>query len=227
MNSLILFGSCARGDINEHSDVDLLALTLNNKTTKISFDKFIINYYSKSQLEKMTKEGSLFIWHLVTEGKILFDINNEYANIIKNFKLKENYLTERKLATEIGWLLMSKDVKNHRISVNILLYSIRTIVLTHLVLKNIPAFSQKSMLDNFTDPLLVKLLTLKYKNGLTKSDLKIFKEFLIKYGTGEPEWAYQTIHSIISNPDIDEFIIIRCKQLLKMKSIFDFDTYHH
>ncbi len=227
MNSLVLFGSCARGDNNENSDVDLLALTLDKETTRKSFENFIINIYSKCQLEQMTKEGSLFVWHLVKEGKIMFDSNNEYRNIIKSFKLKNDYSEERKIASDIGWLLLSKDIKNNRITVNILLYSIRTIVLTYLALKNIPAFSQEDMIVAFNDPLLKKLLGLKYKNGLTRLDLEFLQDFLIKYGCKKPDWLYQPISKIMNRNDLHDFIHVRSQQLMNMSSLFDFDTYHH
>ncbi len=78
-----LFGSVARGDEDELSDIDLFVLgtdphlrpstirnrlDLKNRPPKVS-----IVYHTPATLERFVKNGSRFIVHLQLEGEILFD----------------------------------------------------------------------------------------------------------------------------------------------------------
>jgi predicted nucleotidyltransferase len=86
-----LFGSVARGDDDELSDIDLFILgsdphlrpsiirsrlDLKNRPPKVS-----IIYHTPETLERFVKNGSRFIVHLQLEGKVLFDSNGVLGEI--------------------------------------------------------------------------------------------------------------------------------------------------
>jgi predicted nucleotidyltransferase len=86
-----LFGSVARGDEDELSDIDLFVLGcdphlrpsmirqrlhLENRPPKVS-----IVYHTPKTLERFVKNGSRFIVHLQLEGKVLFDTDGVLAEI--------------------------------------------------------------------------------------------------------------------------------------------------
>jgi predicted nucleotidyltransferase len=83
VNGVWLFGSVARGDEDELSDIDLFVLGkdpdlrpsiirrqlhLENRPPKVS-----IIYHTPETLERFVRNGSRFIVHLQLEGKVLFD----------------------------------------------------------------------------------------------------------------------------------------------------------
>ncbi|MEA5405966.1 nucleotidyltransferase domain-containing protein [Arcicella sp. DC2W] len=108
IKSLILFGSTAKKQNDSSSDIDLCAiindnfdeseitkneiLTVLGKNNDLKdIDSFSV--YKESSLNKMLDYGSLFLWHLKLEGKILYgdDYFNKTFSKLKSFK---NHLSE-------------------------------------------------------------------------------------------------------------------------------------
>jgi len=69
---LMLYGSEARGDMREDSDVDVLRVSDKRQRVE-SVGRMQVSSYSEAQLHKLGKQGSLFILHLITDGVILSD----------------------------------------------------------------------------------------------------------------------------------------------------------
>jgi len=82
--SIILYGSHARNDNNANSDYDICIFTKKldgQKLTSSEINNLCKNsqhlqitpiYYQESLVDDMLEYGSLFLWHLKLEGKILF-----------------------------------------------------------------------------------------------------------------------------------------------------------
>jgi hypothetical protein len=71
-----LYGSCARGDHDDLSDVDVLHIGPANSPSKcLSFwrmsHKATISYYRWDQIARMAAYGSLFLHHLRLEGRLV------------------------------------------------------------------------------------------------------------------------------------------------------------
>lgn len=93
-NNLLLYGSFARGDNTTNSDIDLLSL-VDGKCEKISVGQINLFLYNYSFFIKMAKEGSLFVFHLKEESKVLNDEEQVFNHVFKNyFHLKNNYNAE-------------------------------------------------------------------------------------------------------------------------------------
>lgn len=114
--TVITFGSKARGDNDENSDSDIFILCENidfreisdlksnlGKLIKIHPSNFSI--YCKTEFNLMLKKGSLFVWHLKLEGKIIFsriDLDSifkelqPYSNHKKDLLLYELLLGDSK-----------------------------------------------------------------------------------------------------------------------------------
>lgn len=63
------FGSVCRGDVDQGSDIDLLAI-VNGFDGR--FDPNIYSVYSYQRLEEIWSEGNPFAWHLSLESKLLY-----------------------------------------------------------------------------------------------------------------------------------------------------------
>jgi hypothetical protein len=78
-----LFGSHARGDFDPHSDVDILFVGSIECTDYVEIflekkfgyplNKCDICFYTWQGIDKLISSGSLFGWHLLLEGRPLFD----------------------------------------------------------------------------------------------------------------------------------------------------------
>lgn len=100
--SIIKFGSSARAEEDAYSDVDVCIITTEAITESeiegikrdyhLPHDTEII-VYSAEQFETMTAYGSLFLWHLKLEGKVLFD-RNYFEESIKKLSVYEKHLCE-------------------------------------------------------------------------------------------------------------------------------------
>ncbi len=76
-----LFGSYARGDSNQNSDIDLLIISekedkeLESSIVKKYFPHVInsltFSYYSENKIKNLFKNGDLFAWHLYKESILL------------------------------------------------------------------------------------------------------------------------------------------------------------
>jgi|GEM_PF-6554399 len=82
VKAIILFGSRARGDSDVFSDVDVVAFANVRRATELHdihqrlqhnrrLEKTEITLYSTFTAEDMATKGSLFLWHLRLEGKVL------------------------------------------------------------------------------------------------------------------------------------------------------------
>lgn len=82
---IIIFGSCARGDADEQSDVDVVVI----KQTEARFldrlldvAKFLDNdlgkvdvfVYTREEFEEMRHTGNPFIEKVVTEGRVVYPV---------------------------------------------------------------------------------------------------------------------------------------------------------
>jgi Nucleotidyltransferase domain len=67
-----LYGSYARGDFNEESDVDVIQVTPAH-AAPYSAGNVNITCYTRDQLLSLAKAGSLFVMHLVSEAVVLDD----------------------------------------------------------------------------------------------------------------------------------------------------------
>lgn len=80
--SVVMFGSVARGDGDDLSDLDVLAI-VKNKSGKVDSSEVVrylpdwcvkeptISWYGLDRLKQMYLAGELFSWHIYREGKVL------------------------------------------------------------------------------------------------------------------------------------------------------------
>jgi hypothetical protein len=84
-----LFGSYARHDQNEASDIDVLQVTP-NPSQSYSVGKINVTCYTKDQLLHMADAGSLFIRHIVCESVAIIDPERLLDQVTASFKANED-----------------------------------------------------------------------------------------------------------------------------------------
>jgi len=110
--SLMLFGSTARKDGDAYSDKDVFVLCTDlDMKTFLDLKKDVIalaigegcsvSSYRFSDVIIMAKSGSLFLWHLKLQGKVIFSKNKVIDGIFKSLKPYEKYQQDLEYYGEI------------------------------------------------------------------------------------------------------------------------------
>lgn len=80
---VLLYGSHARGDSLPSSDIDLLQV-VENSPRSYAIGRVSVVAYTVGQLGEMCLTGSLFAWHLRTEGIVLDDPSGAVSEILRS-----------------------------------------------------------------------------------------------------------------------------------------------
>ena len=95
--SIILYGSQARQDNDGLSDIDICLFTKNGRLKDINYEEIesvISNFqsnktnltvYPRAVVDLMLESGSLFLWHLKLEGKVVYG-EKYFSSIINKLK---------------------------------------------------------------------------------------------------------------------------------------------
>ncbi|GAB5524800.1 MAG: nucleotidyltransferase domain-containing protein [Roseivirga sp.] len=72
---IYLFGSICRGEIDEFSDIDLLAIVNSKEKNQLKLDTEKFSIYEEKRLRGLWNEGNPFAWHLHLESKLVYSSN--------------------------------------------------------------------------------------------------------------------------------------------------------
>lgn len=88
--ALFLFGSYARGDPKEDSDVDVLQVVRNQRP---SYRDGVFNFsvYTKEHLLSMAERGSLFVRHVLQESVVISDSEEIFEELRAHFRAPLSY----------------------------------------------------------------------------------------------------------------------------------------
>jgi len=103
--AVVLFGSQARDDSDDYSDKDIFVLCSCTGLAEILKIKrhcsdlctgFSLGFccYRRVDVEAMARTGSLFIWHLKLQGKIVFSKGHIFEDILDNLQPYRKYKTD-------------------------------------------------------------------------------------------------------------------------------------
>jgi predicted nucleotidyltransferase len=117
IDSIYLFGSYARGDYDDKSDIDLLIIvedcdeeTLINRKKiferELNLPYHWLSVYRKSSIIDMHQYGSYFLWHIKHEGKILYSQTRFLSSLLDTLP---TYIKTRENLIE--YLDVCKDIK--------------------------------------------------------------------------------------------------------------------
>ena len=112
IREIYLFGSVARGDQDEKSDIDILIVIDDcSEGEYIEYkDKFAnllnvpvtwLSIYRISKIVKMHSIGSYFLWHIKKEGKLIYSRNNELDALLQTLPGYSNVKNDLKEYSEI------------------------------------------------------------------------------------------------------------------------------
>jgi len=149
--SLIVFGSYARGDTDEFSDLDLLGIVDDKILKSTPVRDINLSIYSIGKLIELMETGDLFALHLKMEGRALFG-DAIFHEVIKKFKYKETYASDIAYALLMGSLIIENKsiIKNWFIANKRIAWTVRTIIISLSAENREPVFS-KNAISNYIE----------------------------------------------------------------------------
>ena len=189
IREIYLFGSVARGEQDEQSDVDILIVIDNcseedyikykkNYASILQIPVSWISLYRIKKILKMYEKGSYFLWHLKKEGKMLYTKENELAKL---FVTLPRYRAMRNDIKEYQQIL--DDVKEERYN-KYLCVEYELSVLASLVRNTCIMLSYLNDRFDFSRNLVVEYCIDKYKIDISLKEYKILYQYR-SYETGK------------------------------------------
>ena len=163
VDAAALYGSAARGDLENHSDVDLLlvcsasrklpAFTEVQRALEPAFDRLSLTIYSEKELKFLYSAQSLFLLHLSREAILLFDRHDFLKPLLATFRPKKSYRDdfERSLRLMDPLRVVVQETPNnlHRLSY---IYSVFRVFGVYLLAEQgIYEFSKSKMVRQLTN----------------------------------------------------------------------------
>lgn len=188
IESLVVYGSTARGEQTDTSDVDMFAIYDGLHYKMIVKGKINIAMYPIALANNIMRSGSLFALHLKEEG---FPIFNEelFQTVTSSFKYKESYSKDIDTATKLlefiyneNSTFQNKYLMNKRIS-----WCVRTILMSRSAEMRTPLFSKNSLALEFSKNSITyneisTLIDLKSSKETSQENMNICQKFLSTYG---------------------------------------------
>ncbi|MFC7514091.1 nucleotidyltransferase domain-containing protein [Herbaspirillum sp. GCM10030257] len=190
IDTLILYGSCAREDEDAESDIDLFALTTAEDHNMVVKQKVNLAIYPLKLALNMAENGDLFLLHIVEEGKVIYDSEGHFDKLRSSFSYRSTYRSEIIKASDLGWTLieLAPNSNNHTLINRRMAWCVRTILIAMCAEKRTPRFSASSLAKYSGDASVTALIKNKNSDRLDRNILLDFKNFLHKFGSPPPEW---------------------------------------
>ena len=183
ISALFLFGSRARGDHSDVSDIDLLAASNVSEPTVSGMGPARLYHYSNDWLITKANQGDLFVWHIVTEALAIFDPHDILRELKEEFQLAPSYEDEISKASDVGWAVESLWDELGASSTNRwLAWSVRTIAIARAAGMQKTAFSAHALAEALGYPKIVSLVQQKDKPELSEKSLHDYLDFLLEFG---------------------------------------------
>ncbi len=202
ISALALYGSRARKDHADTSDVDLFAISETGSYQMVVREKTNLAIYPLALAEKMALRGDLFMLHIVTEGKPIFDPLHIFKKLNSLFCYKKSYGSEIDHASELGWALirLAAEIENFTIINRRIAWCVRTILIARSAEQQNPIFSSRELADFAEDGNVVRLIKNKDNNRRDSGLLNAFSKFLLRHAGQQSTWVKSNI------TDFDEIL---------------------
>ena len=162
-NCVLLFGSLARGDSCEKSDIDILISAPLGRLASVKEGVAEVQHTPQETLLEMARRGDLFAIHLAYEAKVISDPSHFFQEFKAQMALRRDYSKERAWAfTLLSYLRINKDfefkpeLRNKRIA-----WCVRTVLISLLVERGRIIFSPSRLAQEFPDAFIDRLIGLR------------------------------------------------------------------
>lgn len=188
---IALFGSRARADHSETSDVDLLLWTSDGRAQHFKQGMLSLSFYSQSELLKRAADGDLFASHLAHEAVAVWDPRGLLEELRAAFRPKPSYTETVRKAEDLGYYLLLNTqliepaLLNRRIA-----WVVRTILIARMLEQSKLTFAPTELMQGLRAYDIFPLLAAKDDQDVDQARLDLFEGFLRRWGVrGQPPAA--------------------------------------
>ena len=188
IEALMLFGSAARGDTDENSDIDILAISSADLPFSRKVSGIEIQFMNADKLIEMGQSGNLFALHLAREGQVIFDFSGHLSCLKSSAVPKKSYSKERSEAFDLAWFLHDFGLQYESALVNKrIAWCVRTVTISLLVEKNEIIFSPSVLSERFPVHEVPFLIGLRRSDLQSHNRINRLKAFLVGFGAVRPD----------------------------------------
>lgn len=181
---VLLFGSRARGDAREASDVDLLFVTDEPFPRTERVGALSLAFYPWARLVALASAGDLFAAHLVHEAKAVHDPLDLLTRLRGSFVAAADYGRDVRLASDHGRMLIALadrfedlGLLNRRIA-----WVVRTVLIARQAALGRFVFAADELVDANGARRFLPLIAAKEDQGRVEGLPQLLSEFLDAYG---------------------------------------------
>jgi nucleotidyltransferase-like protein len=186
--ALVLYGSRARGEQTEQSDVDLLAVTRGEARGCYRRGRVSVTRYPFEHVVGRARAGDLFAYHIVSEGRVVYECEPVFQTIVGEFALRPDYSREIELASDVGWFLLhhrDRIVSAARFSAK-LAWCTHTMLVARAAGQRRPVFSTAGLAAFARSPDVALVLGSKRCADVRGEVIEGFRRVLARFGAAEP-----------------------------------------
>jgi hypothetical protein len=180
---IALFGSRARADHSESSDVDLLLWTSDGQPQHFKQGMLSLSCYSRSDLLERASAGDLFASHLAHEALAVWDPHGLLVELRAAFRPKPSYEGIIRNAEDLGYYLIlntqliEPSLLNRRIA-----WVVRTILIARMIERSKLTFAPAELMQGLGAHDVLPLLAAKHTDDVDPARLDLFAGFLKRWG---------------------------------------------
>lgn len=145
-SALILYGSRARGEAEEGSDVDLILADPGDGIRSPHVSNGVsVHWYSQDWLAAEAQVGNLFVYHIAFEGVPLIDYNDLLGSLRRAFRLKTTYSEEAAQAATVMALAMRHEFSESPLIRRRFFWALRTLAISKSADAGSPVFGAAAL----------------------------------------------------------------------------------
>jgi hypothetical protein len=185
---LLLYGSRARGDHDASSDVDVTAITAGETAESVTIGRITTMAHPLDDALRAARSGSLFAFHLVSEGKVLFESPRTFGRIQRAFRFRDDYTPVIKMCSEAGWFLLHHHEKaaDARRFNQAVAWCTREMLIARAATERSPVFSADGLAEFVGCGAVGPVIRSKRSDVIDPVILRDFRSILSEFGTPEP-----------------------------------------
>lgn len=186
---LLLYGSRARGDHDASSDVDLAAITAGETPEQVTFGRVTTMAHPLDDALRAARSGSLFTYHLVSEGKVLFESPRVFGRIQQAFKLRNDYQPVIDMCSAAGWFLLHyhQRATDARAFNRAVAWCTREMLIARAATERTPIFSAAGLANFVGCSAVVPVIRSKRSGVINPAILRDFRTILGEFGAPDPD----------------------------------------
>jgi hypothetical protein len=182
------YGSRARKEGGPESDFDLLGITTGEAPAPISHGGVCVSNYPLRQVICRAGLGDLFVLHIASEAKVLYEAWPVFEQIRRSFRYKDDYAREIRLAGDAGWFLArhGSRLPDPKLRNEQMAWCTRTILIARAAAERRPIFSAPRLAEYAGWPDVQAIIENKDNRRAAPQIAARFQEFLATCGVKAP-----------------------------------------